>query len=181
MNNTIDYNLEACLEYNKVEFSLGDIREVLAVYEGSKDEENWFWILRLHDDSCWLLDGWCDYTGWDCQSGAKANRLLAPEAFEGFMENWRQYRGVKAVLKLQLLEGKNQTWRENMDKVFMPLQAHNISTPDTYGNSYVSRTHVSNLFEKMKALIHVGVWDLTVHTYRNAEGIYYVLKWVWPK
>ena len=44
----IDYDLDACLEYNpQDEFVLDDIEKVIAVHEGERDKEDWRWVLRL--------------------------------------------------------------------------------------------------------------------------------------
>ncbi len=64
----IDYDLFACLEYNPqndAEYWVGDIKEVLAVFQGERDERNWRWVLELHDTRFVFLEGGCDYTGWD--------------------------------------------------------------------------------------------------------------------
>ena len=62
----IDYDLHACLEYNPQEtFTVLDIKEVRAVYEGCNDERDWRWVLELHDSRFVFLQGGCDYTGWD--------------------------------------------------------------------------------------------------------------------
>lgn len=37
--------------------------------EGENDSGSWEWVLRLTDGSHWVLEAWCDYTGWGCQDG----------------------------------------------------------------------------------------------------------------
>ena len=77
---TKHYDLEACLKYNSQEgFTLSDVTEIIAVWEGEYDGGSWEWLLKLkspgrHEEyeKYALLVGWCDYTGWDCQSGAKS-------------------------------------------------------------------------------------------------------------
>jgi len=44
---------------------------VLAAAAGENDGNSWVAALRLHDGRHLLLSAWCDYTGWDCQSGGR--------------------------------------------------------------------------------------------------------------
>ncbi len=37
--------------------------------EGVQDGQEWIWSVELDDGTTWLCTAWCDYTGWDCQSG----------------------------------------------------------------------------------------------------------------
>jgi hypothetical protein len=37
--------------------------------QGGNDESDWIWKVALSDNETWWMTGWCDYTGWDCQSG----------------------------------------------------------------------------------------------------------------
>ncbi len=50
-------------------FSEEDIRDICAEVPGENDELHWWWVLKLTDGRFVLVEGWCDYTGWDCQSG----------------------------------------------------------------------------------------------------------------
>jgi hypothetical protein len=61
----IDYDLDACLEYNPQDFQLEDITEVFAIVEGEADEFDWHWLLGLDNGTFAYLTGGCDYTGWD--------------------------------------------------------------------------------------------------------------------
>ena len=36
---------------------------------GENDGPSWKWEVKLEDGTTWKLEGWCDYTGWDCQAG----------------------------------------------------------------------------------------------------------------
>lgn len=42
---------------------------------GERDEGSWIWNVVFGDGSSWRVEGWCDYTGWDCQSGMSWERL----------------------------------------------------------------------------------------------------------
>lgn len=73
----IDYNIEACLEYNSLPFSVEDIEKIVAVWEGEHDGDDWRWIIKLTKNATNIygakfvfMQGGCDYTGWDCQSWA---------------------------------------------------------------------------------------------------------------
>ncbi len=61
----IDYDLEACLQYNNPGITVDDIRQVLAVVEGERDGPAWHWVLWLNNGRYGYLRGSCDYTGWD--------------------------------------------------------------------------------------------------------------------
>ena len=67
----IDYDLMACLEYNPQPFTVGDIKRVVAVWEGENDVDDWRWVLRIRGKVAKergkfvFLQGGCDYTGWD--------------------------------------------------------------------------------------------------------------------
>ena len=108
--NDADYDLKACFEYNELPFAVTDIEKVLAVWEGEKDEDDWRWIVRLTDGRFALVVGWCDYTGWDCQSGAEAFFHDSPSEPIEALEN----RTVAASLSQQLTEGKGMTWNEKV-------------------------------------------------------------------
>ena len=45
--------------------------EIIAEIEGENDGANWHWILKDQNGLFWYFTGWCDYTGWDCQSDLK--------------------------------------------------------------------------------------------------------------
>jgi hypothetical protein len=43
----------------------------LATVFGANDESSWHWLLWLQDGTYAYVTGWCDYTGWGCQSGGE--------------------------------------------------------------------------------------------------------------
>lgn len=116
----IDYDLRACLEYNPQEgFTVEDIRQVLAVWEGENDGDDWRWVLRLMNGLNVCLIGGCDYTGWDCQSSASSSfHSTAIGAADAARLDWlgRPRNDVHQSLIRQIEEGKAETWRERMDK-----------------------------------------------------------------
>ena len=113
----IDYDLFTCLEFNaQNDFTVDDIRQVLAVWEGENDGDYWRWILTLKDGRFVFLQGSCDYTGWDCRSSASSViadtiATVIDEARKGdrFYENTPV---IIAHLANQLLGSKNKTWHE---------------------------------------------------------------------
>jgi len=46
---------------------------VALMLEGGNDGPSWHWLVSLPDGSWAYVAGWCDYTGWDCRSGAEAH------------------------------------------------------------------------------------------------------------
>ena|SRR3990167_4569033 len=153
----IDYNLVACLENNPQKgFGVDDIQQVLGVWEGEHDGDDWRWILSLKDGRFVFLQGGCDYTGWDCQSWAKSNfTTTALEAAEfaktgptdatvqeavvgmgmgrmftaltgGYMINAGE---VYESLVKQLETAKVQTWREKKDVEFGLADGHEAKLP----------------------------------------------------
>lgn len=111
----IDTELYYCLQYNPQDFSLEDIDRVVAVSEGEGDGDPWQWVILLKDGRYIALEGWCDYTGWDCRSGAENTvHMSAPGAALSFGN-----KEARQELLLQIFEGKDQTWREKMDKEFV--------------------------------------------------------------
>jgi hypothetical protein len=48
---------------------IGDVVDVVATSEGVNDETSWIGAFLLKDGRHLFLSAWCDYTGWDCQSG----------------------------------------------------------------------------------------------------------------
>jgi hypothetical protein len=106
----IDYDLVACLEYNPQDFKVEDIEKVLAVIEGEYDGADWHWLLQVKRGrpdrpyfETYYLTGGCDYTGWDCQSGATSFEIEV-DVLSQLID---QARGEKA-----------KTWREQKDREF---------------------------------------------------------------
>ena len=53
-------------------FKRADVYQVLEIQEGERDGDHWRVLVLLKDGRFAYLDGWCDYTGWDCQGGTSA-------------------------------------------------------------------------------------------------------------
>lgn len=70
-----DVDLESNFSYNydiSWPFVLAEIHSVKAAIFGENDGANWHWIVELCDGRFGYVEGGCDYTGWDCQSGGSA-------------------------------------------------------------------------------------------------------------
>ena len=63
-----NYDLRAACEYNNIDSS--DLVDVLLEITGENDEADWHWIVTTTSGFAYISGG-CDYTGWDCQSGAE--------------------------------------------------------------------------------------------------------------
>jgi hypothetical protein len=122
--NDIDYDLQACLDNNvqneetdektglvSAGFDVENIARVFAVWEGENDEDGWRWILGLNDGRIVYLYGSCDYTGWDCRSGA--HNIVAPTPELAAMLD--DVEEVTDDLLRQIEQGKDMTWRQSMD------------------------------------------------------------------
>lgn len=75
----LGYDLTAALHENNrtVDLTPEDVKEVLLELEGENDGKNWHWIVQLESGEFAYITGWCDYTGWDCQSGCEVFRAAS--------------------------------------------------------------------------------------------------------
>ena len=81
MNETIhqaDEDLISYLNYNRDIYELAEVENVLALVPGHNDEDRWYWIIRLSGNRYVYTEAWCDYTGWDCQSGGRSELAHSP-------------------------------------------------------------------------------------------------------
>ena len=53
-------------------FGIDDVASIIASDEGENDGDPWLMVGTLKDGRFFFLSAWCDYTGWDCQSGGDA-------------------------------------------------------------------------------------------------------------
>lgn len=80
-----DYNWKEAFEYATPErplpgdgrgavtsFKREDVVDIIAIREGTRDEESWLLLCQLADGRYGFLSANCDYTGWDCQAGGFA-------------------------------------------------------------------------------------------------------------
>ena len=114
----IDYDLSACLEYNcQPGFTEADIERVLAVVEGEPDGDSWHWILRLSDGRHVYLSGWCDFTGWDCQSAARSVVVESEALALAAVVEPKTHGDMVSQIQLR---AKAETWDERSRKDFGP-------------------------------------------------------------
>lgn len=119
VNEITDMDLISALQENPQDgFAIEDITQILAVIEGERDGPNWIWIVALSNGKFVYLEGGCDYTGWDCQSGLSSTILNDPTEGVALVERHKKdiELAIQTSLVLQLSRGKNETWRERTDK-----------------------------------------------------------------
>lgn len=101
-----DADLKDYLCYNGDIFTLEEIANIHAEVPGHNDADHWYWIIELKDGRFLLTSAWCDYTGWDCQSGgssqiaesAEAAAMLSPDGLD-FSESRAIRRNLLAQLR----------------------------------------------------------------------------------
>ncbi len=72
-----DYDWKEALGF--ADFSIDEIKRVVAADEGENDGNSWVLVVELNDGRFGYVDAWCDYTGWDCQAGGSS---AISESFE---------------------------------------------------------------------------------------------------
>lgn len=97
-----DDDLISYLNYNQDLYTLDDIADVLAEVPGHNEDDYWYWVLLLKNGYVVLTEAWCDYTGWDCQSGGKSTAADTIEQLIPFIPEDNDYRQVKSNLLNQL-------------------------------------------------------------------------------
>lgn len=118
-----DYDLSTALVYCSQSYphTIEDVKKILAVIEGTNDEESWHWLVELRDGRYAYITGGCDYTGWDCQGYVEsyvADTLYealneAPVTDDHYVHHSEDYHEpIRAELANQLATGKALTWRE---------------------------------------------------------------------
>ncbi len=117
----IDWNLAECLDYNPQGFTIEQVARVAAVIEGEHEGPDWHWVLELKGGQWAYLVGGCDYTGWDCQSGAWSK--VVPDAItacttardltddEYGYSSPEERKKIGQALWTQIIEGKSKTAR----------------------------------------------------------------------
>ena len=64
------HDWQEAMEYAK--FGFDDVQEVISAVEGENDGDHWELIVKLKTGQYGWLNAWCDYSGWDCQSGGRS-------------------------------------------------------------------------------------------------------------
>jgi hypothetical protein len=108
MENKVHENddLWYALEFNHPQsFLPEDIKDIMAEVPGENDEFSWWWILKLGAKKYTLLEGSCDYTGWDCQSSINeypiVNTAIKASQFAPIIEDYSK-RAIQPNLIAQL-------------------------------------------------------------------------------
>lgn len=105
MNRKPDYDLQAAINYH-LEIKVEDIVSVLAQIPGEADGPDWSWLIELKDGKFALIQGGCDYTGWDCQSDATIRFADTAEEAAKLAEDYYDYRVQVAEQLLKQLKGE---------------------------------------------------------------------------
>ena len=66
-------------EVEERQYKTGDVVEIVAISVGENDERPWVGLFLMDDGRYLFVDAWCDYTGWDCQSGGSAEWFRTKE------------------------------------------------------------------------------------------------------
>ena len=132
INEILDYSdLSSALYYNGLEEWKEKIATMLAVIEGQNEGEAWHWVCKTKDKKYLYITGWCDYTGWDCQSGCKVTEFNTKWELKRHIKTLNETQRVYAEiggrtdeqdgwadvvvadsLLSQIKNGRSQTWRE---------------------------------------------------------------------
>ncbi len=70
-------DLKYAMEYNNLDFTFEKVKAIRAYILGERDESSWEWVVELNNGCYYYVVGWCDYTGWDCQSGLNATIITS--------------------------------------------------------------------------------------------------------
>lgn len=65
-------------------FTMADVAEVVVTRTDADpdnyNDRSWEWEVTLHDGRRFHVEGWHDYSGWDCQSGLVATEIVSGRA-----------------------------------------------------------------------------------------------------
>ncbi len=123
-------DLRSAFEENSSdELSLRHVLGILAEIPGENDELNWHWIVKLTDGRYAYIQGWCDYTGWDCQSGIDyefATTALKAAKESPIQEEYSS-RAIQAQLIAQLKGTQPYATYEENNRVILSYEEENSS------------------------------------------------------
>lgn len=92
-----DYNWREALNF--ADFNSSDIKRVVAYDQGENDGDSWVLVAELNDGRFGYVDAWCDYTGWDCQSGGSSEIADSLEELQRFHLTSKIRRRLDMVLE----------------------------------------------------------------------------------
>lgn len=101
-------DIKYAFENNGLSSHLENIDVIVAEVCGANDEAAWHWILKMKDGTYRYAEGSCDYTGWDCQSGASISEPM---------------KTVNQALELSPEEASNRRIRTNLSRQVSGEQA----------------------------------------------------------
>jgi hypothetical protein len=67
-----DYDWQEAMSCASLQFD--DVMRVISSDEGENDGDPWVAVFLMKDGTFARISSWCDYTGWDCQSGGDCKR-----------------------------------------------------------------------------------------------------------
>ena len=90
-----DYNWREAFQFAR--FNIEDVAEIIVAEEGENDAESWVGVFKLKNGNYGYVDAWCDYTGWDCQSGGDSAIAPTLEELQRFhlTKNIRERLGMR--------------------------------------------------------------------------------------
>ena len=106
MNTTIhkpDEDLEYGASYHGLSERVKQIKDVLAQVPGEADGPNWYWLCLMKNGRYGLYWGWCDFTGWDCQSNMEYREAPTPKAVLSLLKE-NDVEDTQKPIKQQLLD-----------------------------------------------------------------------------
>lgn len=71
------HDLCYAIEYN-ASWPEGGITNIKMMQQGENDGPSWIWHVTMDnegEETTYVIEGWCDFTGWDCQSGVDISVL----------------------------------------------------------------------------------------------------------
>lgn len=98
-------DIRSAFNFNGLGERLKDIDVIVAEVCGANDEYSWYWVLKMKDGLFAWAEGSCDYTGWDCQSGAQIHSgfKTAKKAIEGIvLSKYEPRKKIKECLSAQI-------------------------------------------------------------------------------
>ena len=85
--------------FNYADFSVDDVKYIVAFSEGYNDGDPWVIVVELNDRMFGYVDAWCDYTGWDCQAGGSSAVKNTLEELQRWDMTSRSRRRLNMVLE----------------------------------------------------------------------------------
>ena len=128
----IEYLSEECKNVLNDSFRPEDVKEILEKREGENDGEHWLLFAKLNDERYIFLSAWCDYTGWDCQSGGTiiVGKNIKDMMKKALTKEARQVFGIEhnTIGEIRL---KNDTEKPDFTTIYSKAIIRNIAERDS--------------------------------------------------